>query len=201
MTLPIRPHSCCALALLVCCLPATAGAQPADAGRTIRTFDFEERRLGNREDVPMHWAKVTGPGLPHYVNGRLAPGVARGGEFAFRFDLNGGGLVYRLEAGQIPARQGGHYRVEGYVRTTVLPHARARVTAYFTDVDGHPLTNTVQHSELYAATRADEPWKKLAVELSAESAKAAWVVIELGLLQPQHYSKAPLGRRAINPQD
>src|SRR5688572_10202998 len=177
MTLPIRPHPSCALALLLCCLPSPARGQTAEVKRGLRTFDFEERRLGNREDVPMHWAKVSGPGLPHYVNGRLAQGVARGGEYAFRFDLNGGGLVYRYDAGHIPARQGGHYRVEGHVRSTVLPHARARITAYFTDIDGHPLPGTIRHSELYAATQADEPWKKLAVELSAESPKAAWVVV------------------------
>src|SRR5687768_16834900 len=117
MTLPIRPHPSCALALLLCCLPSPVRGQPADVNRALRTFDFEERRLGNREDVPMHWAKVTGPGLPHYVNGTLAKGVARGGEYAFRFDLSGGGRVYRDGHGHIPARQGAHYRVEGYRRT------------------------------------------------------------------------------------
>ena len=36
-------------------------------------FDFEERRLGNVEDLPMHWGKILAHGFPHYVNGRLAP--------------------------------------------------------------------------------------------------------------------------------
>ena len=50
-------------------------AQPAEVSRVLRTFDFEERRLGNAEDLPMNWTKVEGPGLPHYVNGRLTTGT------------------------------------------------------------------------------------------------------------------------------
>ena len=52
-------------------------AQPAEVSRVLRTFDFEERRLGNAEDLPMNWTKVDGPGLPHYVNGRLTTDRAR----------------------------------------------------------------------------------------------------------------------------
>ena len=37
------------LALAFCLLlPALASAQPADVKRVLRTFDFEERRLGNK---------------------------------------------------------------------------------------------------------------------------------------------------------
>src|SRR5437764_12481174 len=40
--------------------------------RTLKTIDFEERRLGNPEELPMHWTKVEGVGMPHDVNGLLS---------------------------------------------------------------------------------------------------------------------------------
>src|SRR4051812_34964854 len=163
--------------LLLLALTHRVVAQPADVKRVLRTFDFEERRLGNVEDLPMHWVKVTGPGLPHYVNGRLATDLARNGQYSFRYDLNGGGLVYRYGPNQVKVTNGAHYRIEGYCRTTVLPHARARITAYFTDLDGHVLPDTVRHSDAYAAKAQDEDWTRLSVELSAESPKAAFLVL------------------------
>src|SRR3989442_15942068 len=76
--------------LLPVALATAAAAQPADVKRVLRTFDFEERRLGNNENPPMHWAKGEGAGPPHYVNGKLATDSARGGQFSLRVDLNGG---------------------------------------------------------------------------------------------------------------
>src|SRR3954468_20868889 len=111
------------LAALIVLTAARASAQPAGVSRVLSTFDFEERRLGNVEDLPMHWTKVDGPGLPHYVNGRLSSDLARGGKYSFKFELNGGGLVYRYPAGQIRVQTGAHYRVEGFVHTSPLPNA------------------------------------------------------------------------------
>src|SRR4051812_33796651 len=138
--------------LIVClALAGVALAQPVEVKRVLRTFDFEERRLGNPEDLPMHWIKVRGDGLPHYVNGRLATDVAHGGKYSFRLDLDGGSLIYRYESGQMKVSPGAHYRIEGYCRTTVLQHARSRLSAYFVDQDGHVLPETIRNSELYAA--------------------------------------------------
>ena len=190
-----------ATALVLSCA-ASALAQPAGATRVLRTFDFEERRLGNAEDLPMHWVKAEGKNLPHYVNGRLTNAdPARSGRYSFRFDLNGGGLVYRYEAGHLPVRPGAHYRVEGYCRTTALPHARARITAYFADAAGRPMVETVRHSDLYAARTDNEGWKRLGLELSADLPESASLVIELALLQPVHYLSTTLGERALFPQD
>src|SRR4051794_28288866 len=97
--------------LAVLIVAPTCLAQPAEVNRVLRTFDFEERRLGNAEDLPMNWNKVEGAGLPHYVNGHLATDTARSGKYGFRFDLNGGSLVYRYDAGRIKVRAGAHYRV------------------------------------------------------------------------------------------
>jgi hypothetical protein len=189
------------LALAPLARAAAPPVPPPDVSRTLRTFDFEERRLGNLEDLPMSWVKVEGANLPHYVNGRLATGRARSGQYAFRFDLDGGGLSYRYDATQIRVRNGAHYRVETYCQTTVLPRARARLTAFFTDLDGHPLRDMVRHSALYAAAADDEPWKRLAVELTADE-RAAYLVVELGLLQPQHYTvPGALGERTLLTQD
>jgi len=184
-----------------CALASWASAQPVDVNRVLKTFDFEERRLGNREDLPMFWQKVQGAGLPHYVNGQFATDRKRSGAYSFRFDLNGGSLIYRYQAGQIKVRQGAHYRVETFVQTTHLAHARARLSAYFTDVDHHPLLTTLRPSELYADTTGNDGWKKLSVELSADTDEAVWLVIELSLLQPEAYAPNSLGQRTLYEQD
>lgn len=204
------------LFLILALLAAPCFALPADVNRILRNFNFEERELGNREDLPMNWNKVDGPGLPHYVNGQLTTDHAHSGKYSFRFDLNGGSLIYRYDAGRIKVQTGAHYRIEGYAMTTPLAHARARISAYFVDADGNALTATTVHSELYArpmgsaahangATTAaapdDDDWQKLFVELTAEDPKAASIVVELSLLQPQLYAPSTLGRQTLFSQD
>jgi len=176
-------------------------AQPSSVSRVLRDIDFEEHRLGNDEDLPMHWIKVEAPGFPHYVNARLTTERAHTGAHSFRFDLNGGSLLFRYESGQIPAQRGATYQIEGWAQTTPMPHARARITAYFTDADGHALPDTVVHSETYSARAVGEPWKKLSLQLTAHSDKSAFLVLELGLLQPEMYAADTLGQRTLHEQD
>jgi len=167
----------------------------------MKVIDFEERKLGNNEDLPMHWEKISGPGLPHYVNGKLADDRAHSGEYSFRIDLNGGSAIYRYDPTQIPVTTGGRYRVRCYALTTVLPNARARLTAYFTDQDGHPLPDTLRHSEPYAAQSDLDGWHPLTIELSADDPQAAYLAVEVELLQPVLYAPQTLGDRTILPQD
>jgi len=179
---------------------AGAGADDPSAARVLRTIDFEERRLGNPEELPMHWTRVEGPQLPHYVYGRLTTDRARSGKYSFRFDLNGGSVIYRYEPGRIKVQSQSRYRVEVYVQTTVLAHARARLSAYFADIDRRPIPSSIRRSELYAAREPDEPWKHLWVELSADSS-ADSLVIELELLQPEMYAASTLGAQTLFAQD
>jgi hypothetical protein len=189
------------LTVLLLALTGRALAQPAQVTRVLRTFDFEERQLGNVEDIPMNWVKVEGPGLPHYVTGHLSTERHRSGQYSFQYDLNGGGLIYRYPAGLIPARQGAHYNVRGYVQTTPLPNARARLTSYLTDADGHVIPASVRHSELFATPAGDLRWHALAVEITDDTPEAAYLVIELELLQPMHYAASSLGARSLFAQD
>jgi len=190
----------CAVAALLT-LGKPLYGQPAEVQRVVRTFDFEERRLGNPETLPMHWAKVVGPGYPHYVNGQLATDVSRSGKYSFRLDLNGGSLAYRYDARRIGVMAGAHYRIETAVRTTHLQHARALLSAWFVDQDGHLLPRSVRHSMAYATPSTESGWGTLQVELSADDAQAAFLVLELGLLQPGQVAAGPLGQRALHVQD
>ena len=190
--------------LIVAVAASLASAQPANVTRTLKTIDFEERSLGNVEDLPMFWRKAAGEGLPHYVNGRLSTDRCRSGKFSFRFDLDGGSLIYRYDAGQLPVQAGAHYRVGAFVRTTPMQSARARLSAVLVDLDGHPLENTRVHSLPYAdaaASDASRDWKELSVQLATEDVRAASLVIELELLQPALYSNSLLGDREVYEQD
>jgi hypothetical protein len=178
--------------------PTTASA---DSDRTLRTFDFEERQLGNDEDIPMHWEKVQGQDLPRYVNGQLTTDRHRSGRYSFRMDLDGGSCIYRYPPGLIRVQSGAHYRVEGYCQTTALNNARARLTAYFTDIDYHPILSSVKHSEPYASTGDDQDWHLLPLELTAVDPQCAYLVIEMEFLQPNLYSSTSLGERALFVQD
>jgi len=182
-------------------LPGLLAAAPGDGSRALKSIDFEERRLGNREDLPMHWEKVTGPGLPFYVNAKLASDAAHSGQWSFRFDLNGGSLIYRYDPHELPIHTGSHYRIGCFVQTTVLPHARARLSAYLVDSDGDAIDGSIVHSDLYAAKSEGEGWHELSVEIPAQSPTAAYLAVQLELLQPSYYSPSTLGARTIFDQD
>lgn len=176
-------------------------ARGVEVSRTLKTFDFEERRLGNVSELPMGWTKVSGPGLPHYLTGRLANDRKHGGEYSFRYDLDGGGIVYRYGPGTLKAQLGARYRVQGFCQTTPLPNARARISAFFADADGHALEKTVVHSDLYAAPADTREWKLLSLSMTDNVPEADSLVIELELLQPAQYSTSSLGAHALFEQD
>lgn len=176
-------------------------AVPDEVSRVLTTFDFEERRLGNSEDLPMYWDKIEGADFPHYVNGRLTTDRANSGRYSFRFDLNGGNCAYRFPAGRIKVQGGAFYRVDALCQTANLNVARARLTAYFADIDGRRLEQTVRHSALYSAQSPDAPWKLLEVAMSADDPAAESLVIELELLQPDQFRGKSLGARTLHDQD
>jgi hypothetical protein len=176
-------------------------ARGVEVSRVLKTFDFEERRLGNQGDLPIGWMKVAGPGLPHYVNGKLANDRHRSGEYSFRFDLNGGGLIYRYPARLIKVQRGARYRVRAWCQTTPLPNARARLTAYFADIEGNRLEKSIQRSELFVSPPGDDGWHRLSLFLPDDDPDADSLVIELELLQPAQYSESRVADRELFEQD
>ena len=178
---------------LMALIVLTIAAAPARAARLFKSFDFEERQLGNDEDTPMHWSRVAGEGLPHYVVGRLTTDRARSGRYSFRMDLDGGSCVYQYDPERLPVTLGGHYRVSGFCQTTPLKHARARLTLALADASGLPLPGTEVRSDLYASPTADAAdWHELSAELTDDTAAAAFLVARMELVQPARYDAAAI---------
>jgi hypothetical protein len=180
---------------------AQATAPSATSSRILKSFDFDERKDGNNEDQPMNWTKLDGKDFPHYVTGRLTTDRHRSGNYSFRMDLDGGNCVYRYQPGLLKVQPGAHYRAEVFCQTTVLRYARARLTAYFTDQDLHPLPETIRHSELYTSNDPQDDWHPLAVEMTADLNHAYFLVVQMELLQPDQYSTSSLGKRTLFLQD
>ncbi len=196
--MPIRPAAILA-PLLVAVAAACAQSTPsADVSRVVRQFDFEERGRGNLEDVPMDWVKIEGSGRPHYVNGALATDSAYAGRYSFRFELNGGSLVYRYPYGHVRVHPGASYRVTAMAKTDPLPNARARVSVLFSDQDGRPVKGATRHSAPFVSAGGE--WTKLTVDAIAPEG-AQWLELEVGLLQPSLWRESSLGNAALFEQD
>lgn len=174
---------------------------PARLSRVLKTFDFEERDRGNVEGVPAGWLKIEGPGLPHYLHGEFDSKVAASGAASFRFDLNGGSVIYRYPAGQIPVMAHAMYRVSVLCRTTPLVAARAQVTAYLCDIDGHVLTDTIVSSDAFTSEAGDDTFHTLTLDIAADDPHAASLVLELSLLQPSMQADNGLGDKKLLVED
>jgi hypothetical protein len=172
------------LALLAITFSAVA-CRAAGPGRLFKPFDFEERQLGNDEDLPMHWSKLTGVDLPHYVVGRLTTDRARGGRYSFRLDLNGGNCIYQYDPGLMPITVGGHYRFTGFCQTAGLRNARARLTLAAADRSGQPLADAAVSSEPYAGD--GDNWHALSTELTVTDPRAVYLLVQVELVQPARY--------------
>ncbi len=151
-------------ALAAITLAWTAPAFAAnDPSKLVYRFDFEEQKLGNYEDLPMHWhvigrqprttnpnfmrmplhvEMVNRPGFPTYTEVRFDTRQYVSGEHSLYLGLNGGSAGAFLEVGSIPVLPGADYLVTACVRTSMLDRARARVLAYFIEDQGNRIENS-----------------------------------------------------------
>lgn len=176
--------------------------RPDAAGRSVYTFDFEER-LSNPNPVPRNWSRVYDqaegghrPLLPPWNQAELAftgdGQAAASGEGYVRLPTQGGGTRLLLDSGVVPVFAGADYLVTAKVRTDGLARARGRLVARFLDRSGKAIP---------ASDRAGVPfssqgtWTTIAVEVLGDAPQAAYLQIQLDLLQP-----AP-GGGAIEEQD
>jgi len=188
--------SCCVLSALEGAAadgPETVAARPPDAAaaessnlyRLIKKFDFDERPQGNFEETPMHWIRLTGPGLPLYNGGRFDHTLGASAPPSFELRLIGGGSVaYEYQQHDLAAIAGSDYLIVGRIRVAGLEHSRAFMAVYFVDRFDQPIPGSLRVSNLVAQTgRTPEPWQEVSIELPGDFPAAYALRLQVWVLQ------------------
>lgn len=177
--------------------------RPEAARRTVARFDFEEYAT-NPEPVPIGWRVEQDrpghdrPGFPIFNAPTLDYEVAHEGRGSVRLPTRGGSTALALEVGVVPIFPGADYRVSAMVRTLALRHARAFVEACLIDARGAPIEQSRRRS---APIRTEGAWAEADVVLWGEWPDAAFLRIELLVLQPAEFESEPPGYSRVWPAD
>lgn len=184
-----------------------APARPSLAGRIVKVFDFEERSF-NPLPVPLGWYRGQSdpargrqrPGYPVFNGAVLdyaSPAVSGAG--TVRLPTSGGSTALLLSTGTVSVFPSADYMVTAAVRTENLTHARARVTARLLDQEGDPIAGAESVS---APIRTGRQWQVLGVPVLGDFEQAAFLQLELSLVQPEIYAiDGDRGQFDIWPQD
>jgi hypothetical protein len=203
-------------------LSAIANAQevvqrPEAAGRVVRLFDFEEHET-NPGEVPRYWYRdqddpnepltSAHAGFPEWNKADLSyvteGGIALNGIGSVRLPTQGGSTRLVLEPGVLPVFDNADYLVSARVHTENLTHARARLRAYMLDKNGKQIRESIAESELMLSP---DGWQQVSVSLPGSFITAAYIQLELVLLQPSeiaamgHGAGAAPASKAIVEQD
>ncbi len=182
-------------------------ARPRLAGRIVHHSDFEESRI-NPFPVPRYWRRAQGDraapdgsardGFPLWNEAVLDYRTAAEGEGSVFLPASGGSTCLRLEPGVIPVLPGANYLISAKVRSRGLEHARARMSARFLD----SANQAIRASESAGELLGDEPaWRPVTLVAHGDFADAAFLQVDLELLQPVQFQAPTLGKHQVWPED
>lgn len=203
---PPRPTILALLtAILVTPSPAAeppAPDRPPSARRVVRLFTFDEP--DNPDPVPAHWRRAQDdpapgglrrPGFPAFNKAAFDSANVVSGEAAVKLPTLGGSTALRLQGGEVPVFPDADYAVSARVRTRGLEHARAFLTARLLDQKLDPIPGAEARSE---PVLAEDAWADARVVLHVRDDRAAWLQIDLELLQPRQFQEPPAGPAALH---
>jgi hypothetical protein len=197
-----------------------APAAPATKSRRlVQWFNFEERDQGNWDNMPRYWFAVgrdpkiadanfhhqvlhkqliNRPGFPAHAEMGFDDKISTSGQNSFHLKINGGSAAAFLQVGTVVAVPHSDYLITAKMRTASLQRAAAGMVAYFVDEQGQRIEASVQTTPLRAT---QEQWTSVSIQLLGDFPDAAWIGMEVQLLQPQPRPNHPLGRHQIVLQD
>lgn len=174
-------------------------------GRVVRFFDFEEDSF-NPDPVPQYWFRAQDdprararPGFPIWNEAQFSNTFARSGVTSVILPTEGGSTSLRLGAGVIPIFPSADYVVTAAIRTKDLRAARGSIAARLLDAEKKPIPSSEVRSE---AIDSPIEWTPVSIKVPGRWADAAYLQIDLELLQPaQFISSTLLGRHTVWDED
>jgi len=181
--------------------------RPFAARRVVYQFDFEPDA---REvfEIPRYWdlaqdgSRATGsrPGFPSWNSAAFDDTMAFAGSRSVRLSTKGGSVSLRLEPGVIPIFPGTEYLVSARILTRGLKHARAGLIARYLDKTNKPIGGAWAGSERVVS--GDGPdWMLVTATLPGDVPDAAYIQIDLEVLQPEQFAHAEHDKHQVWQQD
>lgn len=166
-------------------------ARPVAAGRVVKFFDFEESEF-NTSPVPLGWFRAQDdppsrlrPGFPSWNKAEFSTRMARSGSTSVGVPTLGGSATLRLAGNALAVFPAADYLVTAAIRTEGLSAARASISARFLDSDLKPILASEVRSEL---VYSPDDWTSIALRVPGKWQTAAYIQLDLELLQPQQFS-------------
>jgi len=170
--------------------------------RLLKTFDFDERKLGNFESMPRGWRQVREPGYPRFLTPRFDFEIGHDAPPSLRFSLSGGNLGAAYLARDIDVHPDAEYQISGWIRPSGLRYANASLTACYMDPAFRRIPGTERQSAAVGGNEQDQQWIRVSIRLPAGFENARW--IGLSCLVEQSADSAansddlrPIGRRDV----
>lgn len=169
--------------------PGVTGEAPR---RVLQVFDFDA--TDNPDPIPPQWQRTMltadgkpREGFPIFNKALLDRTVSRSGAWSVKLPTAGGSTALRLKAGETAVFADADYAVAAQVRTEGLASARAFLTARLLDQRLSPIAGSEVRSEPVVSAGA---WTPVSVRVPGKHDGAAWLQIDLELLQERQYSPA-----------
>jgi hypothetical protein len=168
--------------------------------RSVKVFDFDERKLGNFESMPRHWRPLTGPGRPRFLEAGFDHSIGHGAAPSFKLPADGGSVAAQYAARDIHVHPGCDYEVSAWIRPEGLVHAAASLTAYYLDHALNIIPESEQHSERIRGD-ADGRWRHVRIRLPGGFERARWIGLTCEVAQPRNDDAVGEGPRKIVEHD
>jgi hypothetical protein len=181
------------------------GDRPRAAQRVVKTFGFEEW-LTNPLEVPAGWVRAQHdplvprdrPGFPIWNKPKLDYEVAAGGDGSVRLPVRGGSTSLRLNPGVAPIFPLGQYLIRVKVWSEGLIHARPRLVVRALDRTGAPIAGS---ERMTLAGSLDTAWRTMEVELPGLFPDAAYLQVDLEVVQPVEFKAEALPGHQVWDED
>lgn len=209
-----RAGICRTILILVLLLPFCVEAEEGSTGfitsrmedRVIKSFDFDERKLGNFEAMPMNWRRIRDIGYHRFLDARLDEEVGRTAPPSFRFGdseigLGGANIGSHYLAKDVSVRPNCRYKIVGWIKPSGLVHARAYITAYYLDHGFQMIEASERRSRHVRGGGTDEEWQSVSVQLPGGFENARWIGLACRVEQASESVSDAAGLRPIDYRD
>jgi len=159
--------------------------------RIIKSFDFDERRLGNFEKTPMNWRRIAAPGFPRFLEAAFDESIGHDAPPSFHLPLQSGSIGLHYLAKDIPVHPDSDYRVTAWILPKNLSRAGASIKAYFLDDALQKIPGSERQGAPIHGDGKQGRWAPVAFDLPGGFESARWIGLSCLVEQP---SPAPADR-------